>query len=154
ERGARLVVRREGDTWAVEWGERTLRLRDSRGLSLLAQLVESAGHELHVLQLVGRGEPTHDPGDAGPLLDDKAVQSYRTSLLGLPEDLEEAEGVGQSGRADQAREEIEALTSELARAVGLGGRERRAGEAAERARTAVQKRLREIIRRIESEAPE
>ena len=46
------------------------------------------------------------------------------------------------------------MTQELTRAVGLGGRERRAGAAAERARTAVQKRLRNAIRRIEDGFPE
>ena len=46
------------------------------------------------------------------------------------------------------------MTHELARAVSLGGRERRTTGAAERARTTVQKRLREAIRRIEVELPE
>ena len=38
--------------------------------------------------------------------------------------------------------------AELAHALGLGGRERRAGSAAERARINVQRRLREVQKRI------
>jgi hypothetical protein len=153
----RPMLRREGDVWAIAWGERTLRLKDSRGFSLLAQLVENEGQELHVLQLtVGRDGPhdPHDTGDAGPVLDISAVQSYRKRLLDLREELEEAERVGHDARAEKAKTEIDILTQELARAVGLGGRQRRAGQAAERARTAVQKRLREAIRRLEAEIPE
>jgi hypothetical protein len=50
--------------------------------------------------------------------------------------------------AERARVELESLTRELSRAVGLGGRTRRAGSAAERARVTAQRRVREAIRRI------
>src|SRR4029450_13752905 len=103
------------------------------------------------LQLVSRAA---DAGDAGPALDDAAVQNYRRRLLDLRAQMEEAERFGHPHRAQKAREETDFLTRELARGVGLGGRERRVGQAAERARTAVQKRLREAIRRIEEEIPE
>ena len=147
-------LRREGDYWCVTWDDETVRLEDRRGLAILAQLVESPGQELHVLQLAANGYGQHDAGDAGSVLDRAAVQSYRSRLLDLREDLEEAEQRADTARAENAREEIELLTRELARAVGLGGRERRTGRAAERARTAVQKRVREAIRRIEEELPE
>jgi hypothetical protein len=45
------------------------------------------------------------------------------------------------GGSSQAREEIEALTQRLAAAMGLGGRDRPAGSAAERARSTVTQRL-------------
>jgi hypothetical protein len=150
----RLSLRRERDTWRIAWGERTLQLRDSRGLALLARLVDNAGCELHVLQLAADGDEPRDVGDAGPALDAAAVQSYRQRLLELRDELHDAEERGHADRAERAREEIEFLTRELARAVGMGGRERRAGHAAERARTAVQKRIREAIRRIEADVPE
>jgi hypothetical protein len=147
-------ITREGHYWAVAWNGRALRLRDSRGMHVLARLVSSPGQEFHVLQLVSSiGEPS-DHGDAGTVLDTAAVRSYRRRLLDLREALEEAEGFGDGARAERARAEVEALTCELARAVGLGGRERRAGGAAERARTTVQKRLRSAIRSIEAELPE
>jgi hypothetical protein len=154
EPASAMSFRREGDSWAIAWRGRTVRLRDSRGLQVLVQLVASPGQELHVLQLVGSADGVADDGDAGEVLDAAAVQSYRARLLDLREDLEEAEGFGDAARAERARVEIDALTQELARAVGLGGRARRAGGAAERARTTVQKRLRGAIRRIEEELPD
>jgi hypothetical protein len=45
------------------------------------------------------------------------------------------------------------VTQELSRAVGLGGRDRRSGSAAERARVNAQRRLSDAIRRIERACP-
>lgn len=149
-----LTLRQEGEYWAVRLGARTLRLRDSRGLQVLDQLVRNPGREFHVLQLASADDGEVDRGDAGPLLDDAAVQKYRARLLELREDLEQADAFADTGRSERARQEIEFLTRELARALGLGGRERRAGAAAERARTTVQKRLRNAVRRIEHGLPE
>ena len=49
---------------------------------------------------------------------------------------------------DRLRAEREALADELARAVGLGGRARRAGAVVERARINVQRRIRDALTRI------
>jgi hypothetical protein len=51
-------------------------------------------------------------------------------------------------RAAQAEAEREFLARELARAVGLGGRDRRAGAASERARSAVTRAIRQGLSRI------
>jgi tetratricopeptide (TPR) repeat protein len=149
-----VVLQREGDYWTVAYGPRTVRLRSSRGLRVLDQLLASPGQEFHVLQLVSPGDDDLAQGDAGTVLDSEAIQSYRKRLLELREELEEAEGFIDHGRSERAKSEIDFLTKELARAVGLGGRERRVGNPAERARTTVQKRVREAIRRIEDELPE
>jgi tetratricopeptide (TPR) repeat protein len=150
----RLSMILEGETWAITWQGRTIRLRDSRGLRVLQQLLASPGQEFHVLQLISPGDEDGDRGDAGVVLDQQAVQAYRRRLLDLREELEEAEEFGDAGRTARARDEMAALTQELARAVGLGGRARRAGSAAERARTTVQKRLRNAIQRIEDNLPD
>ena len=52
-------------------------------------------------------------------------------------------------RLERVRGEADALRAELARAVGLGGRVRRAGSAAERARVNVQRRIADAIHRIQ-----
>jgi hypothetical protein len=148
------VLQREADYWLVSQRGCSARLRSSRGLQLLARLVSHPDHEFHVLQLIGSAAGEADRGDAGSLLDGQAIQEYRGRLLELRKDLEQAEELGDRGRAELARAESDFLTAELARAVGLGGRERRASSATERARTTVQKRLRGAIRRIEQELPE
>jgi hypothetical protein len=53
----------------------------------------------------------------------------------------------------RAREEREVIGHELARAVGLGGRDRPAGSAAERARVNTTRAIRGAIRRIEESDP-
>jgi predicted ATPase len=62
--------------------------------------------------------------------------------------LDEAKEVGNVERAEQAEQEIEALTRELSRAVGLGGRSRRAMSASERARQSVAKTIKSVLQRI------
>jgi hypothetical protein len=149
----------EGEYWTVAYEGATFRLKDSLGLRYLAHLMDAPDREIHVLDLVGRvggGGPdgqTVDVGDSGELLDDDARQSYRLRLEDLRETLAEAESFGDVTRAARAREEIDFLATELGRAVGLGGRSRRAGTAAERARSAVQRRLKNAIQRIAESSP-
>jgi tetratricopeptide (TPR) repeat protein len=152
---------REGEYWAVAYQGATFRLKDSLGLRYLERLVAQPEQEIHVLELAGGrdasgGEPagaTIDAGDAGELLDPEARESYRRRLEDLREEMAEAEAAGDGFRASRAREEIEFLGAELSRAVGLGGRGRRAGGAAERARSAVQRRIRNALDRIAEHAP-
>jgi len=147
----------EGEFWTVTSAAgKTSRLKDSLGLQYLARLVAAPGREVHVLELVGglraegAGGATEavDAGDAGELLDEDAKSDYRRRIGELRDALAEAEGWGDGARAGHLREELELLTAELARAVGLGGRARRAGSAAERARSAVQRRIRNALQRI------
>jgi hypothetical protein len=158
---APVTLRREGEYWTVEWSGAPVRLRDSRGLQILATLVASPGRDFHALDLASpvasgapAGEGAGDAGDAGELLDDEARAAYRDRIDELRETIAEAESFGDAGRRSRAQAELDALTAELARAVGLGGRARRAGSAAERARVAVQRRLKDALARIEEAAPD
>jgi tetratricopeptide (TPR) repeat protein len=150
----------EGEYFSVRYRAATFRLKDSLGLRYLSRLIEAQGRELHVLELVRErsggsdaGELL-DQGDAGELLDETARKRYRKRLEDLEDTVAEAESFGDRARAERAREEIEALARELGRAVGLGGRVRKAGAAGERARSAVQRRIRHAVERIGSHHPE
>ena len=87
-------------------------------------------------------------GDAGELLDARAKAAYRRRLAEIDEDLAEAHAIGDTARAAQAEVERDVLVRELSRAVGLGGRNRRAGSASERARSAVTRAMRHALARI------
>ncbi len=151
-----------GDYWSVAFGGRVARLRDSKGLRYLSRLLAEPGREFHVLDLVGldrapakavKGEPAAlafraGDGDAGELLDDRAKAAYRRRLVEIEDDLAEAQAGGDASRAAQAENERELLMRELSRAVGLGGRNRRAGSASERARSAVTRAIRQALARI------
>ena len=119
------------------------------------------GSEFHALELVGGGAApaaaARDPeltvrrggeGDAGPLLDAQAKAEYRERLAELQAEIDEAESFHDPERARRAREELDFLSRELSAAVGLGGRDRPTGAAAERARVNVTRALRTVIERI------
>ncbi|MGH7821801.1 MAG: transcriptional regulator, partial [Candidatus Binatia bacterium] len=135
----------------------------TKGLAYLAELLRHPGRELFVLDLarVGaahvRGDArglaaglaiSGDPGDAGPLLDCQAKAEYRRRLEELREELDDAERSSDAARAAKAREEIGFLTHELLRATGLGGRDRKAASAVERARQSVTIAIRTALRTI------
>jgi hypothetical protein len=140
----------------VSYGNVEFHLKDVRGVRMLATLVNEPGREHHVLDLSGAPKSETeaiDRGDSGEVIDQEARRQYRARVIELREELEEAESWNDPARAERAREELEAIEQELAQAVGLGGRERRSGSAAERARVNVQRRIRDAIRRIESYHP-
>lgn len=144
-----VAIERDGESWLVKSGPIRLRMVDSKGLKWLAQLVNEPGREFHVLDLsAGAGAGAIDAGDAGELLDPRARQEYRARLASLESDLAEAHEHNDLGRAANVSEELDFLKAELSRALGLGGRDRRAGGAAERARINVQRRLRDALKRI------
>src|ERR1700688_3175470 len=169
------VFRKEGEYWTIGCGAKGFRLRDTRGLGYLAHLLRHPAAEFHVLDLFGgianqreedessqsvhglpRGAEDLEKagihitglGDAGEMLDDQAKVAYRRRLSELREESEEAKEFGNVERAEQAEQEIDALTRELSRAVGLGGRNRRAASASERARQTITKTIKAVVERI------
>jgi tetratricopeptide (TPR) repeat protein len=149
---ASIEFTREGEYWTVADGQVSVRMRDSKGMRFLAELVGAPGRDLHALDLV-QPDGGIDSGDAGELLDAQARAEYAARVSELRAELAEAEQQNDLGRAEKARAELEFVAAELSRAVGLGGRERRAGGAAERARVNVQRRLRDAIKRISAQEP-
>jgi hypothetical protein len=148
----RIELRQEGELWTVAGGGELCRLKDSRGVRMLAELVRQAGREVHVLELSGAGGPV-DGGDAGELLDAEGRRRYQARLAELEEEAAEAESWNDQGRAARVAEEREALLAELKRATGLGGRTRRSAGAVERARVNVQRRIAETLKRIQDASP-
>jgi hypothetical protein len=146
---------REGDLWSIVCGGQVLRSKHSRGLELLDVLVKNPNREFHVLEL-GTSDSSEaiDTGDAGELLDARAKQAYRRRIGELEEELLQAQAWADTGRRDRLSAELEFLREELSRGVGLGGRDRRAPAAAERARVNVQKRLASAVKKIAEALPE
>ena len=94
------------------------------------------------------------PGDAGEMLDARAKDAYRRRLAEIEDDIEQARAFGDTERAAQADAERDFLVRELSRAVGLGGRDRRAASTSERARVSVTRAVRQAIARIGEHHPE
>jgi hypothetical protein len=143
------------------------RLRDAKGLVHLAQLLARPGEELHALDLVSHAEGGLAPAavaggvagelairvggqaDVGPALDAEAKRSYRVRAGELRDELEEAESFNDPERAARDREVRAWFADQHTGAVGLGGRDRRTGSDAERARVNVTRAIRSVLRRIE-----
>lgn len=140
----------EGDVWRVEYAGRILRVKDNRGMQLLARLVAQPGEEIHVLTLASddASASVHDQGGAGEVLDARARREYKQRLDELESDIAEAERNADAGRIERLSREKASLESELRRAFGLGGKARASGSASERARVNVQRRLKDAIARI------
>ncbi len=136
---------RDGDGWSLTWAGTTSRVGQAKGMDDLAQLLARPGQEVASVDLAGAG--LVDRG-AGPAIDTNARRRYEQRIQQLQADLDEAEAANDHGRAELARAELDRLVDELGAAYGLGGRERRSGSSAERARSTVRWRIRAAIDRI------
>jgi len=131
-----------------------VQLPDSKGLADIATLIGARGADVHVLTLVGHHLARMG---ADPVLDQRAKKSYQERLACLAEDIEDAEAAGsgfRAGRAEVLRNERDALIRELAAAAGLGHRDRKLGDEAERARKTVSARVRDALSKIGPVHPE
>jgi hypothetical protein len=170
------IFRREGEFWSIVcWGE-VFRLKDVRGLAYIAYLLGHPGEEFHVLSLASKAggnqgeadalaEPATEEqatqsdltvgrmGDAAEMLDAQAKAAYKKRAAELREQLEEARELNQLELVDRLEDEIETLGRELSRAVGLGGRDRRAASASERARINVTRAIKIALERIAEHHP-
>ena len=94
------------------------------------------------------------PAGGDEILDDRARAAYRDRLRSLEDEIAEATDDADLARAERLRDERAFLLRELSAALGLGGRARRLGDDADRARKAVTMRLRDVIGRLDQPLPE
>jgi len=154
------VFRQEGEYWTLAYRGKTARLRDTKGLSYIARLLEQPGRDLHVRDLAATDHyanapngPVYVEGDLGTILDARAAAQYKERLTEARQELEAATAAGDLGQAARVQHEIESLTEQLTAAYGIGGRPRAAGDPAERVRKAVTNRIRHALDRIRAAHP-
>lgn len=148
--GSRNVFRREGDYWTLCHGGQDVRLRDSKGLFYLAQLLRVPEQEIAAPVLVARLRAADEPraaSDVGTVGDDAAA----THLGELRAELAEAESFNDAGRARRLRDAIELLSQRLAASGGLGAEHDAA--ATERARVNVTRAISDAVKRVREHAP-
>jgi tetratricopeptide (TPR) repeat protein len=165
---ADTLFRQEGDYWTLAYQGATCRLKDSKGLHYIACLLQAPGRTLHALELatlVRAGQPCATaaeavpdlavtvPGDLGGVLDAPAKTAYKRRLCELQGELEEAQQFHDLARATAVQAEIDMFTHELVIALGLGGRDRKVGSTAERARSAVTKAIKTVVQKIRQHHP-
>jgi pimeloyl-ACP methyl ester carboxylesterase len=155
------LFRRDGEYWTISYQGLVVTLRDTKGLRDLGRLLAEPGREFHVLDLVAEGTrarpiPPSQVAEAGlaiegrgePVIDQAARAHYQRRISELEQELEQAQERGGGEASAAAREELDALITELTAAYGLAGRPRRSPDPVERARKAVSRRLRHAMSRI------
>jgi tetratricopeptide (TPR) repeat protein len=159
------IFRNEGEFWTMSYLNHTFRLKDMRGLHYLAYLLARPNERFHVRELsavVGgdalspaASDPSLHPDreDAPPILDNKAKADYRARLSELHAELDEAERINDTGRAERIRQELEFVNDELSAAIGLGGRDRKMSDPAERRRLRIGKAIRSAVAGIREHDP-
>lgn len=152
---------KEGEFWTIVWSHNKVRLKASKGVRLLATLIENPHRQFHVIELErserkddwSEGDMRCGSSNAGPILDRRAQGSYKARLLDLRDELDEAERFNDMFRATKIRTEMSLLTKELARAFGLHGESRLAISDAERARVRVTLAIKGSIGKISKYNP-
>jgi tetratricopeptide (TPR) repeat protein len=147
------TFRRVGEVWTVSFDGVQVQLKDAKGLHDLAALLAAPGRDLPATALVNPAHPAGPRLGADPVLDHTAREQYRARLNALDDVITVADQDGDPLRSTAALQEREVLIRELSAAVGLGGRDRRLGDDAERARKAVTARIRDSITRIDNRHP-
>jgi len=154
------TFQRSGEFWSIGVGPDLVRIQDTKGLKYMAALLRQPGVDVYALDLVdgvvdGSGTPrTSRSGermrnrDTEPLLDAATRAAYRQRLADLREEIAEATNHNDVGRQQRLRIEEEQIQQELARAVGLHGRNRPSGSPIERARLNVTRAIKTALRKI------
>ncbi|GAA2824016.1 hypothetical protein GCM10020220_010650 [Nonomuraea rubra] len=152
------AFRFDGEVWALTFAGRTVHLPDSKGLADLRVLLARPGSDVPAVELLNPpgGEVVIAARGMGgdDVLDEEARARYRRRLELLDEEIDRAVELGEERRAAEYDVERQALLDELRTAAGLGGRPRRLGDEAERARKAVTNRIRNTLRQLDQRHPE
>jgi hypothetical protein len=160
----------KGDYWTLGLGGVTFPIKDLKGLSYIQRLLQHPGEEFHALDLLSIASVDPDlpktivdhedanpvgvtirpglTGDAGEMLDAQAKREYTRRLHELSETLEDQRARGNHQRADELQTEIDFLEHEIQRSIGRGGRDRRTGSNAERARLNVTRAIKAALEKI------
>ena len=95
------LLRKEGEYWTIGYGSRVFRLKESKGLAYLAQLLRFPGTDVHVLDLVG-GTADHSESR------EDEVNRFAAALPQSDEELENAGiHIGGLGDAGEVLDESE-----------------------------------------------
>ena len=158
------IFRARGSFWELGFGGTVVHLPELKGLVDIAALLANPGKEIHSLDLSGGpASGLRDDsmaaaldgveGDLGDVIDARARAAYRERTDELLAEIEEGRLARDPTRAERAQVELAAIREQLEAAYGLGGRVRRSGDPAERARSAVTARIRSAFRRLDSAHP-
>jgi len=163
------LFRDKGEYWHIAYAGTAADIRAVKGLFYLQYLLLHPEEKIHVSNLAALGDHYWSSsgatasaaatsaqlglgyrllGDSGRVLDQRATQEYKSRLIDLRVELDEASQWADLERADSIRREIQFITHQLTAAYGRTGRARKIGDPMERVRKAVTNRIRDAIERV------
>jgi len=149
---------REGEYWTLQYQGHVVRMRHLRGFTFISHLVSRPHVPIHAVDLAALDDDGNlsresevlklTGTDLGPELDARAKQSYRERTQELRRDLEEARTFDDAEKVSKIEQELQFFVRELARSVGIYGRDRKSGSKVERARLSVTNAINVSIKKI------
>lgn len=150
---ARGTFRREGDYWRLRHAGHDVRLRDSKGLFYLAELLRTPDADVPALVLVERLRAASGASDETDAVASAGSATWLARIAALRAELAEAEAFNDAGRTGPLKDAL-ALATERRPPAALGsGRDPNVGAAAERARVNVTRAISDAVKRIREHAP-
>jgi len=148
-----FVFQRSAHFWILRFDGATKHFKDSAGMTYIARLLAEPFRDIPAVSLLAARadiDPRIASGSSGEILDDEARKTYKERYQGLQADLSEAENNNDTAQVEKLQTEMDQLTTELARATGLGGHSREKTDA-EKVRKSVSMAVTRDVSKIESE---
>ena len=174
--GAFVFRQASGGLWEVAFhGDRRVGLKKLKGMVLIRTLLASPGVPIDASMLVSdsgaaptgkdqenrisnaiyEGEiATTTPWDGTPTFDDRALREIRARLKELSKERQAAQESGDEEEEARVDEEYARIERQLKLDVGLGGRTRRMGSEAEKARHAASRRYSTALAYLKKQLPD
>ena len=150
------LFRQSGQVWTLVFEGRSTTIKDSKGLSYIAHLLQNPGQECYAADLfvaVTGGDKVLPLGSAGEVLDSKAMDEYRSHVKDLEDQLAEAERNNDLGKKPVLQQELEQLTDQILAAKGFAGRSRTTHDDREKLRKSVSMAIDRSIKIIRKHLP-
>ena len=170
------VFRKEGEIWRIAFADKSISLKDAKGLQYIAFLISHARKPFHVLDLIAEVEGSSSElddkiygrmsreqlnndhhlsisrtGNTHEILDYEATKSLKNKLNYLKEELAKAEGNNDEGWMSKLREEIEVIEKQLVNAYRPSGQLSNFTDSGDKARKRVANAITRSLKKIEKE---
>ncbi|MCW6010761.1 AAA family ATPase [Micromonospora sp. CPCC 205371] len=149
--------RRDGAVWSLRYAGAHAHMPDAKGLHDLRHLLGHPGTDIPAVLLLSPegGAVAVAVGRMGgdDILDDEAKAHYKRRLSQLDDEIDRAAARGDDARATEGAAGRQPPIGGARAGAGRGGRSRRFGDEAERARKTVTARIRDTLRRLDQVHP-
>jgi hypothetical protein len=159
--------RRDGETWVLKYGDESARVKPSKGLAYIKELIEHPRKHIDATELIQRIGGVADTcgavfredglwetiGGASSPRDRRTAEAYRQGLAEAKTEAENAEERGDAVEAKKAWQRFEDIKKALNREYNDKGRERDSSDPREKARKAVGNAIDRAKRKLECEIP-